>query len=201
MGRELPKTLTREQVEALMAMPNLACPTGLRDRALMELMYRAGLRVSECCGLQLRDWRRREGQIHLRPEVAKGGREAFAYLDPIAEQFLTRWVEVRRRHAARRPHLFTTLRGGPLDRRDVWRMVVRRARKAGIGHAHPHMLRHSFATSLLAEGFNVREVQRLLRHADLRTTTIYLEIREQELAEKIRRRPLKTSRADGRLRT
>ena len=187
-GRQLPKTLTRDQVEALMAMPNLACPTGLRDRALMELMYRAGLRVSECCGVHLRDWRRRDGQIHLRGEVAKGGREAFVYLDSVAEEFLGRWVEVRRGFAARRPHLFTTLRGRPLDRRDVWAMVARRAEKAGIGHAHPHMLRHSFATSLLADGFNVREVQRLLRHADLRTTALYLEVRDEELAAKVRGR-------------
>jgi integrase/recombinase XerD len=186
--RDLPKTLTRDEAAALLAMPNLAAPTGLRDRAMLELMYRCGLRVSEVCGLHLRDWRVKDHQLHLRPEVAKGGREAFVPLDPIAEQFLDRWKPVRRRYAAGKPHLFTTLKGGPVDRRDVWEMVVRRARKAGIRHTHPHVLRHSFATELLADGFNIREVQTLMRHGDLRTTAIYLEIRQAELTEKVRRR-------------
>lgn len=186
--KELPKTLTADQVDALMAMPNLDVPTGLRDRALMELMYRTGLRVSEACAIHLRDWRQRDRQIHVRPEVGKGGLEAYVYLDDVAEDFLQRWKAVRRGFAAGKPHLFTTLAGNALDRRDVWEMIVRRAAKAGLGHVHPHMLRHSFATSLLADGFNVREVQRLMRHADLRTTAIYLEVRDEELAAKIRGR-------------
>lgn len=186
--RDLPKTLTAEEVEALMARPNLAAPTGLRDRAMLELMYRNGLRVSEVCGLHLRDWRVRDRQLHLRPEVAKGGREAFLPLDLIAEGFLERWKAVRRRYAAGKPQLFTTLAGHPVDRRDVWAMVARRARRAGISHAHPHMLRHTFATELLRDGFSIREVQKLMRHADIRTTAIYLEVRDEELAEKVRRR-------------
>lgn len=188
VARNLPKTLTRDQVDVLMAQPNLGCPTGLRDRAVMELMYRCGLRVSEVCGLHLRDWRVREGQLHLRPEIAKGGKEAFVYLDEIAEDWLERWKRERRAYAAGRPHLFTTLRGTPVDRRDVWAMVARRARKAGIEHAHPHMLRHTFATEMLRDGFNIVEVQRLLRHSDLRTTQIYVHVEDQALRDRVRHR-------------
>ncbi len=189
-ARKLPKTLTAEEVEALMRMPNLAAPTGLRNRCMLALMHRSGLRVSEVCGLHLRDVRWRDGQIHLRPEIAKGGKEAFAYLDPPTEELLRRWKDVRRRYAAGRPHLFTTLRGRAVDRRYCWEMVGRYARRAGIEqHVHPHMLRHTFASELLTEGFNIRQVQALLRHSDIRTTSVYLHVRDQELAEKIRARP------------
>lgn len=186
--RKLPKTLSPEEVRALMAMPNLAAPTGLRDRCVLELMYRAGLRVSEVCGLHLRDVKWSEAKLHLRQEVAKGGREAYVSLEPQTLALLERWKEVRRRYAPRQPWLFTTLRSTPITRRDMWKMVDRRSRKAGIKHVHPHMLRHTFATELLREGFNLREVQTALRHADIRTTVIYTHVHDQELHEKIRSR-------------
>lgn len=187
--RELPKTLTREQVAALMARPNLSAPTGLRNRAALELMYRCGLRASEACGLHLRDWRVSDRQLHIRPEVAKGGREAYLPLDPAVEDILERWKQVRRRYAAGKPHLLTTLSGGPVDRRYLWEMVARYARRAGIDEpVWPHRLRHTYATELLGEGFNVAEVQRLMRHADLRTTAVYLHVRDADLDAKVRRR-------------
>jgi integrase/recombinase XerD len=188
--RELPKTLTADEVDALLRAPNRSVPTGLRNAALLTLMYRCGLRVSEACGLHLRDVRWKDGQLHLRADVAKGGREAVAYLDEQTEQLLRQWVDVRRQHAAGMPHLFTTLAGGPVDRRYVWEMIGRCARRAGIDrHVNPHMLRHTYATELLREGFNVREVQQLLRHADIRTTVIYTHLVDADLQKKIRSRP------------
>lgn len=188
-GRELPKILSHDEVAALMRAPNLDAPTGLRNRCMLELMHRCGLRVSEACGLHLRDVDLREGTIHLRPEVAKGGNEAVVYLEPASEALLERWKPVRRRYAAGRKHLFTTLAGGPIDRRYCWRMIRRYADRAGIDRpVSPHMLRHTYATELLREGFDVREVQRLLRHQDIRTTVIYTHLHEAELHRKIRSR-------------
>jgi integrase/recombinase XerD len=188
-GRQLPKTLNADELDALMARPNLNAPTGLRNRAILALLHRCGLRASEACGLHLRDVDWREASIRIRPEVAKGGREAVVYLDPATLELLERWKTVRRRYAAGRPHLFTTLKGGPVDRRYVWEMVARYARRAGIDRpVWPHMLRHTFATDLLREGFTIADVQRLMRHADLRTTAIYLHVHDEDLAAKVRRR-------------
>lgn len=186
LARRLPKTLTRDEVDLLMAQPNLRAPTGLRDRAMMALMHRCGLRVSETCAVHLRDVKWKDNQIHMRPEVAKGGREAVAYLDADVQDWLERWVQVRRQYAARKPHLFTTLKGGAVSRQSVWEMVRRRAQKAGIDRdVHPHMLRHTYATELLREGFNLREVQALLRHSNIATTSLYLHVVDVELHRKV----------------
>ena len=189
--KELPKTFSDEELAALLAVPNMGAPTGLRNRAVLELMLRCGLRVGETCALHLRDIRWDEGTIHLRPEITKGEVEATAYLDERTQLLLERWTVTRRQYAARKPHLFTTLQGGPIDRRYVWSMIRRYARRAGIDRpVNPHMLRHTYATQLLRDGFNLREVQQLLRHADVRTTTIYTHVHDDELARKIRRREL-----------
>lgn len=188
-GRRLPQTLTADELDALMGRPNLGAPTGLRNRAMLALLHRCGLRASEVCGLHLRDVDWREASIRIRPEVAKGGREAVVYLDPATLELLERWKSVRRKYAAGKPHLFTTLKGGPVSRVYVWEMVSRYARRAGIERpVWPHLLRHTFATDLLREGFTIAEVQRLMRHADLRTTAIYLHVRDEDLAAKVRRR-------------
>lgn len=193
--RELPKVLAPEEARALMGAPNLSAPTGLRNRCVMELMHRCGLRVSETLGLQLRDVHWGEGTIHLRPEITKGHKEATAYLDRRTEALLERWVAERRRvlrerGAARTPLLFVTLDGGPVDRRYAWEMVGRYARRAGIERRiGPHALRHTYATDLLRSGrFNLREVQHLMRHDDVRTTTIYTHLVDGELLAKLRDR-------------
>jgi integrase/recombinase XerD len=185
---ELPKVLTPAERDALLAVPNLEAPTGLRNRCILELMVGSGLRVSETCALQLRDVHWGEGTIHLRSAITKGGKEATAYAGRRAEALLERWKIERRQYAARRPHLFTTLEGGPVDRRYVWSMVRRYARRAGIDHpVWPHMLRHTYATDLLRSGrFNLVEVQHLMRHDDVRTTTIYTHLVDGELLRKIR---------------
>lgn len=188
-GRTLPKTLTSAEISALMARPNVDCPTGLRNRAMLEVMHRCGLRVSEACGVHLRDVDWNAGEVRIRPEVAKGGREAVVYLDARTLELLTRWKAVRRRHAHGNPCLFTTLRGGQVNRHYVWEMTARYARRAGIDRpVWPHMLRHSYATELLREGFNLIEVQTLMRHADIRTTVVYTHLVDAELAARVRGR-------------
>lgn len=172
-----------------MARPNVRTPTGLRNRAILAMLHRAGLRASEACGLHLRDVNVREATVRIRAEVGKGGHEAVLPFDPETVTWLERWIAVRRQYAARRPHLFTTLKGGPLARQYVWEMVSRYARRAGIERpVWPHLLRHTFATELLGEGFNLEEVRRLMRHRDISTTGIYLHVRDAELAEKVRAR-------------
>jgi integrase/recombinase XerD len=174
---------------ALMARANVDCPTGLRNRVMLQLMYRAGLRVSETCKIHLRDVDWKAGTLRIRPEVAKGGREAVIPLDRQTLEWLERWKPIRRRHAAGSPLMFTTLRGGQIDRHYVWEMVHRYGEKAGIEQpVHPHMLRHTYATELLREGFDIREVQELLRHADIRTTVVYTHVSPERLAQKIRER-------------
>lgn len=188
--RKLPKTLSADEAAALLGRPNVNCPTGLRNRAMLELMLGNGLRVSECCGIHLRDVDWRTKQLRLRPEVAKGGREAVVPLAPDAIDWLERWKPVRRQHAAGAPWMFVTLRGGQVDRHYSWEMVSRYGRKAGITWpVHPHVLRHTFATDLLRSGdFDIREVQEMLRHADVRTTMIYTHVAPERLAEKMSRR-------------
>lgn len=194
--RKLPKVLSADEIAALLAVPNRAAPTGLRNLAILTLMHRSGLRVSEACGIHLRDAHLDEGQVHLRTEVAKGGKEAYAYLDDQAVELLRAWIAVRRSlKIGRKPHLFTTLAGGPVSRKYCWSMMRRYARRAGIDRdVNPHMLRHTYATELLREGFNVREVQQLLRHSDIRTTVIYTHIFEADLARKIQQRGSPNSR-------
>jgi len=187
--RLLPKILTPDQLEALLARPNIGCPTGLRNRAILELLAGAGLRASEVCGVYLRDidWKRSE--LKIRTEVGKGGREAVLPLDERTFSWLERWKPERRHHAAGAPWLFVTLKGGQLDRRYIWEMTSRYARKAGIEDpVWPHRLRHTCATELLRDGFDLREVQTLMRHADIRTTVIYTYVSPQALAAKVRAR-------------
>lgn len=193
--RKLPKTLTDDELGRLLGAPNLAVPTGLRDRCVLELMARCGLRVSEVCGLHVRDVDWKEGEIRLRAEVAKGGREAVVYLPDPTKALLERWKDARRPFGAGRPHLFVCVRqaqrGEPLSRLRVYEMVRRRSAKAGIGWpVHPHALRHTFATRALANGFTIADVQRMMRHSRLETTSIYLDVRDVDLREKIRRQSL-----------
>src|ERR687884_627996 len=105
-ARKLPKTLTRDEVDALLAVPNMRYPTGVRNRAMIVLMYRTGLRVAEVCGVALRDWRRRDRQLELRAKVPKGDKEAVVYGDDQATAALEAWV-ARRPPAGAAGPLFT----------------------------------------------------------------------------------------------
>lgn len=187
--KTLPKTLNADQLDALLARPNISAPTGLRNRAILELLAGAGLRASEVCGIYMRDidWKRAE--LRVRPEVGKGRREAVLPLDDRTFGWLERWKPERRHHAGKSPWMFVTLKGTQLDRRYIWEMVSRYARRAGIEDpVWPHMLRHTFGTELLRDGFDLREVQTLMRHSDIRTTVIYTHVSPEALGRKVKGR-------------
>lgn len=181
-GRPLPKTLDEEDVEALLAAPDTETDLGLRDRAMLELLYATGLRVSELVRLDVYQVNRRQGVVQV---VGKGGRER---LVPVGEAALD-WLDayLRRSRPAlldMRPAnaLFVTRRGGAMTRQNFWYLIRRYAAVAGIRKdLSPHGLRHAFATHLLNHGADLRVVQMLLGHADLSTTQIYTHVARARL--------------------
>lgn len=184
--RALPKTLSRAEVESILKAPNLDAPTGLRDRCMLELMYRAGLRVGEVCDLRARDVNVTNGTVRI--VDGKGG-DGTSYFDSESLQLLLdRWKQARGQ-LPKSDYLFCTLTGGRVSERSTQMMMKRRARRAGITtRVHPHMLRHTFATELLNEGFNIREVQEAMRHKDIVTTQIYTHVLDEGLRTKIQQR-------------
>lgn len=188
MKRKLPKILTRDEAAALMKAPNLRAPTGLRNRCMLELMYRAGLRVGEVVALMPRDVDIANGTVRIFD--GKGG-DGTAYFDPdVVGPLLDRWRDVRRGLGARKVDpFFCTLQGGSVSTRYVQQMTGRMRRRAGItAVCTPHVLRHTFATELLDEGFSIREVQEALRHAQVQTTQIYTWVVDTQLRAKIQAR-------------
>ena len=175
LPRPLPKALSESQVEALLSAPAVDQPQGLRDRAMLELMYATGLRVSELVGLPSAAVNLRQGVLRV---TGKGGRERMVPLGEEAQRWLERYLaEARPRllGPGSSPLLFTGMRGGPLSRQLFWRAVKRHALAAGVDPARvsPHGLRHSFATHLLNHGADLRVLQLLLGHSSLSTTQIY----------------------------
>lgn len=183
-GRRLPHTLAEADVEALLAAPDTGTDLGLRDRAMLELMYAAGLRVSELVRAGYAQVNLRQGVVVV---VGKGGRERLVPVGEAAVDWLQRYVR-RARPALldNRPceALFVTRRGRAMTRQNVWHMIRRYATMAGVrGQVSPHGLRHAFATHLLNHGADLRVVQMLLGHADLSTTQIYTHVARARLAE------------------
>jgi len=184
LGRGLPKALGEAQVTSLLESPDVSKPLGLRDRCMLELMYAAGLRVSELVGLELVRVNLGQGVVRV---LGKGGKER---LVPLGEEALS-WVQRYLREArpallgkAGCPQLFVTGRKAGLSRQAFWHAIRRHARAAGIPHeVSPHMLRHSFATHLLNHGADLRVVQLLLGHSDLSTTQIYTHIAREGLRQ------------------
>ena len=183
LGRPLPRTLSESQVIALLNAPDTDTPIGLRDRAMLELLYATGLRISELVSLGAASINLRQGIVRI---VGKGGRER---LVPVGEEALD-WVErfVRDGRGAlsgeRTEALFPSRRGRAMTRQTFWYAVKRYARQAGIHVAiSPHTLRHAFATHLLNHGADLRAVQMMLGHADLSTTQIYTHIAQARLKE------------------
>jgi integrase/recombinase XerD len=182
LGRRLPDVLSASEVESLLGAPELDQPTGMRDRAMLELLYATGLRVSELIGLKLAAVNLRQGAVRV---VGKGGRER---LVPMGEEALT-WLA--RYLAEARPELvqgrvsdvmFPSRRGGEMTRQTFWYAIKRYAIAAGIGkHISPHTLRHAFATHLVDNGADLRAVQMMLGHADLSTTQIYTHVAQSRL--------------------
>lgn len=180
-GFALPKALTEEQVEALLAAPDPREVLGLRDRAMLELLYASGLRVSEIVGLP-RDRVDLGGRI-LRV-TGKGGRERLVPFGQSAEEWLRRYIANARPalNHRRSEHLFLSVRGGAMTRQRFWQLIEKYGRVAGIrSRLTPHSLRHSFATHLLEHGADLRALQMMLGHADISTTQIYTAVSRSRL--------------------
>ncbi|RMH17526.1 MAG: site-specific tyrosine recombinase XerD [Acidobacteria bacterium] len=179
-GRPLPQVLRPQEVEALLRAPDVRTPLGLRDRALIELLYATGLRVSELTGLERSQLRLEQGFLIA---FGKGSKERLIPVGENAEAWLRRWLEEARPRLARGRHdrVFVNHRGAPLSRQGVWKIVRRHALAAGIRRLSPHVLRHSFASHLLEHGADLRAVQMMLGHADVSTTQIYTHIHQARL--------------------
>jgi integrase/recombinase XerD len=173
-GRPLPKALSRAATTALVEAPDVTRPRGIRDRALLELLYATGLRASECLSLRLDDLNLAAGYVIC---TGKGRKQRLVPVGAEALAWLRAYLrDVRPRQARARDsgRLFLNPRGGPLSRQSLWAIVRRAASSAGIPRGvSPHMLRHSFATHLLEGGADLRSVQVMLGHADISTTQIY----------------------------
>ncbi|MDT7836209.1 site-specific tyrosine recombinase XerD [Aquabacterium sp. OR-4] len=180
----MPKVLSEAQVEALLAAPDVAEPLGLRDRAMLELMYASGLRVSELVGLASVHLGLQEGVLRV---MGKGSRERLVPFGAEAGDWIERYLREARAAilgGQQSTALFVTARGGPMTRQMFWILVKRHARTAGIlVPLSPHTLRHAFATHLLNHGADLRAVQMLLGHADIATTTIYTHVARERLRQ------------------
>jgi len=181
-GRGLPKALSEEQVESLLAAPDTATLLGMRDRAMLELMYATGLRVSELVGLELANLNLNQGVIRV---VGKGQKERLVPIGAEAHDSLILYLSDGRPEilkGVQTDSVFVTTRKAGMTRQAFWYMVQRYATQCQISKKlSPHMLRHSFATHLLNHGADLRVVQLLLGHSDLSTTQIYTHIAREGL--------------------
>lgn len=181
LARKLPTLLTRDEVTRLLMAPDVKTARGLRDAAMIYTMYAAGLRVSELVGLQM-------GEVDLRRGVVtafgKGSKHRLVPLGEVSTRFLQHYIETVRPQWSDpdESHVFLSNRRGPLTRQGFWKSLKGYGRAAGIAkNLKPHMLRHSFATHLLAGGADLRAVQTLLGHVDISTTQIYTHVSGQRL--------------------
>lgn len=196
-GRKLPRALGESEMVELIEAPSPDSLRGLRDRAMLSMMYAAGLRVSELVALTIGDVDRSRGIVSA---LGKGKKRRLVPLGEVALDHLSAYLDARedeRRAGARRRAgkggkvsqlLFPSPRGGQLTRQAFWKIVGRTARGAGLrGHVHPHQLRHSFATHLLSGGADLRSVQTLLGHANVVTTEIYTHVSQDRVRQAYRK--------------
>ena len=186
LPRLLPKALTESQVAALLAAPDVESPAGLRDKAMIELMYATGLRVSELVELPAQAVNLRQGALRV---TGKGSRERLVPMGEEAQHWLERYAAQARPELLGKgrssPYLFLDAKGLPLTRQQFWSTVKRLAAVAGIEPTRisPHGLRHSFATHLLNHGADLRALQMLLGHSSLSTTQIYTLVAKEKLKQ------------------
>lgn len=182
LGRSLPKSLTEAEVEALLAAPDTATDLGMRDRAMLEVLYATGLRVSELVALPVDRVNPRQGVLRV---TGKGNKERLVPLGEEALEWLREYLQQARSsllHGCQNDALFPTRRGAAMTRQSFWYLIRRYARQAGITKPlSPHVLRHAFATHLLNHGADLRVVQMLLGHSDISTTQIYTHIARERL--------------------
>ena len=183
--QRFPKTLSEKQVEALLDAPDVDTPLGLRDRAMFELLYATGLRVSELVGVRLFEISLNDNVVRV---MGKGSKERLVPLGQIAAEWLQRYLasargELLKQHVS--DAVFITTRGGAMTRQMFWTLVKKYALRVGIPpqRISPHVLRHAFATHLLNHGADLRVVQLLLGHADISTTQVYTHIARERLKQ------------------
>lgn len=182
--QNLPEFLSLAEVERLLQQPDTSTVVGLRDRAMIELMYSCGLRVSELCGLRVSDLRMEDGCLRC---IGKGNKERLVPVGKQALAIVAKYLRDSRPKLlgeASSPSLFLHQKGGEMHRITFWKMLRVYGRKAALRkEVTPHMLRHSFATHLLDGGADLRSVQMMLGHADIATTQIYTHVVEDRLKQ------------------
>lgn len=178
-GFYLPGFLSEADVERLFDAPDTSMEIGIRDRAILELMYASGLRVSEAAGIGIYDLDLDAGIVTCE---GKGGKERKIPLGRSASEWIDKYLEFRRKkEGAHSGNLFLGISGRPINRQTIYRLVKEYAGKAGLEGVSPHTLRHSFATHLIQRGADSRSVQAMLGHADISTTQIYTHITDNRL--------------------
>lgn len=185
LWRRLPQTLDPDGVDRLLAAPVTRTKLGLRDRAILELMYATGLRVSEVSHLMLNDLNEEAGFLRT---MGKGSKERIVPVGREALSWLARYIREARPRLGKAPptrgEVFLSSRGGPLSRKTIWHLIKKYARAAGSAkNITPHTLRHSFATHLLENGGDLRVIQEMLGHADISTTQIYTHVDQRRLKD------------------
>jgi len=191
--KTLPKVLDRADIQKILAVPNINTWTGLRNRVILQVMWRAGLRVQEVCNLSVADIDLDRGYILV--QLGKGGKDRSLPLEPDSIEWLAVWIDQRNSNS---DLLFPTSKGTILDQRYVRQAVYNYAKKAGVyiqnGREKKlpscHTFRHCCMTELLEDGFNIAEVQAIAGHSSIQTTSKYLSVRPAVLAEKMRNRKL-----------
>ena len=182
LGRPLPGALTEQEVESLLAAPDVGTALGFRDRTMLEVLYATGLRVSELVGLEVSQVSTRQGLVRV---VGKGGRERLVPLGEVALDWLERFVRGARPEildTRSSDAVFPSRRGGAMTRQTFWLLIKRYAAGAGLLHpVTPHTLRHAFATHLLNHGADLRVIQLLLGHRAISTTQIYTHVARERL--------------------
>jgi len=184
IGRALPQSLTEEEVEALLSAPVVAEPLGHRDRAMLELLYATGVRVSELINLKMSQLNLNQGVLRI---VGKGDRERLIPLGEEAQDWVKEFIDGPRVEILLErqiEYLFPTRRGDRMTRQAFWHIIKRYAKKAGIRKKlSPHTVRHAFATHLLNNGADLRVVQLLLGHSDVSTTQIYTHVAQERMKD------------------
>lgn len=190
LKRVLPESLTTEEVDDLLSVHNEKTDKGLRDKAIFELMYSSGLRVSEICSLKIEDILFDEKYLKI---CGKGKRERIVPINDKALDILKKYIQTSRVvmvKGKKTSELFLNFRGDKISRVGIWKIVKEAMKKSGIEkNIYPHTLRHSFATHLLQHGADLRSVQRMLGHSDITTTEIYTHVDSTHLKKQMTKHP------------